>query len=72
MSTADEATTGRSWVAFGPVGAVGSIHETAEGFSFKLLSDPDFHGLFPTLDAAKGALHAALKPGSDWPEFKEH
>ena len=20
----------------------------------------------------KGALHAALKPGSEWPEFREH
>jgi hypothetical protein len=34
--------------------------------------DEDFHGMYPTLDAAKGALHAALKPGSEWPEFREH
>lgn len=64
-------TTGRVWVAFGPVGAVGAIHEIGNGYAFRLM-DEDYHGMFDTLEAAKGALHAALKPGSDWPEFKEH
>ena len=64
-------TTTRTWVAFGPVGAVGAIHEVGEGFAFRLM-DEDFHGMYATLDAAKGALHAALAPGSDWPDFREH
>jgi hypothetical protein len=72
MSADGDATSGRTWVAFGPVGAVGSIHEVDGGFNYKLLSDPDYRAVLPTLDAAKGALHAALKPGSEWPEFKEH
>ena len=72
MSNSTTSTEGRTWVAFGSVGAVGAIHEIGDGgFAFRLM-DEDFHGMFPTLDAAKGALHAALKPGSDWPEFKEH
>ncbi|HAS30757.1 MAG TPA: methyltransferase, partial [Microbacterium sp.] len=27
---------------------------------------------YPTMDVAKSALHAHLKPGSDWPQFREH
>lgn len=63
--------TGQTWVAFGPTGAVGSVHRTTDGFTYKLLGDADFRGSFDTLDAAKAALHAA-RPGSDWPEFREH
>jgi len=64
--------TGQTWVAFGSNGAVGSIHRTSEGFTFKRLGDDTFRGTFDTLDGAKGALHAALPAGSDWPEFREH
>jgi hypothetical protein len=64
--------TGQTWVAFGTNGAVGSIHRTTAGFTFKVLGDPALRGSFETLDAAKGALHAALPAGSDWPEFREH
>jgi hypothetical protein len=72
MSSESTTMTGRTWVAFGPNGAVGSMHETTGGFFIKLLNDADYRGVFPTLEAAKGALHAALPPGSDWPEFREH
>lgn len=71
MSSTTTPTTGKVWVAFGPVGAVGAIQQVGDAYSFRLM-DEDFHGSFATLDAAKGALHAALKPGSDWPEFREH
>jgi hypothetical protein len=64
--------TGQSWVAFGPSGALGSIHRVEGGYTFKLLSDDDFRAVYPTLEVAKSALHASLTPGSDWPEFKEH
>lgn len=64
--------TGQTWVAFGPNGAVGSIHRTSEGFTFKLLGDTVPRGAFDAFDAVKGALHAALPAGSDWPEFREH
>jgi hypothetical protein len=36
------------------------------------LTDDDFRGVYPTLDAAKGALFASLVPGSERPEFREH
>lgn len=71
-STKSSTETGRTWIAFGELGAVGSIHETPGGYFYRLLSDDDYRGVFPTLEAAKGALHSAMRPGSERPEFKEH
>jgi hypothetical protein len=68
----DETMTGRRWVAFGPAGAVGSIHETDEGFAVRLLNEQDYRGVYPTIEVAKSALHASMQAGSDWPEFREH
>jgi hypothetical protein len=68
----DMTLTGQTWVAFGPAGAVGSIHRVADGFTFRLISDDDFRSVYPTLDVAKSALHASLLPGAEWPEFREH
>jgi hypothetical protein len=65
-------TTGKTWVAFGPAGAVGSVHSVTDGFTFKLLTDDGFRSVYPTLEAAQGALFASLLPGTDWPEFREH
>lgn len=65
-------TTGRTWIAFGELGAVGSIHEIGDGYFYRLLSDDDYRGVFPTLEAAKGALHSAMAPGSERPDFREH
>jgi hypothetical protein len=62
----------QNWVAFGPAGAVGSIHRVDDGFIFRLLGDSEPRGTYPSLEVAKSALHAALLPGSDWPEFREH
>lgn len=64
--------TGHTWVAFGPAGAVGSIHPVDGGYAFKLLRDGNYRGVYPTLEVAKSALHASQLPGSDWPEFREH
>ena len=63
---------GQTWVAFGPAGAVGSVHRIDGGYTFKLLTDPDFRAAYPSLAVAKSALHAALLPGAEWPEFREH
>jgi hypothetical protein len=68
----ESTTVEQRWVAFGPSGAVGSIHRTAEGFQVKLLDDDRYRGSYPSLEVAKSALHAALAPGSEWPEFREH
>ena len=72
MSDTTTQTTGRTWVAFGPNGAVGSIHEVEGGFSYKLLSDGESRGGYESLDGAKGALMASLPTGSERPEFREH
>lgn len=64
--------TGRTWVAFGPNGALGSIHQTEGGYSYKLLDEHDQRGLYSSLDGAKGALMASLPSGSERPEFREH
>lgn len=72
MSNEDPTLTGQTWVAFGPAGAVGSIHRVEDGFTFKLLRDEHFRSVYPSLEVAKSALHAALLPGSEWPEFREH
>jgi hypothetical protein len=62
----------QTWVAFGPAGALGSIHAVDDGFTFRLMGDSAPRGVYPTLAVAKSALHAALERGSEWPEFKEH
>ena len=64
--------TGHRWVAMGPAGALGSVHSVEGGFTFKLLTDDGYRGVYPTLDVAQSALYAALLPGSEWPEFREH
>lgn len=69
---ADRELTGRRWVAIGPAGAVGSVHSVEGGYTFKLLDDEDFRGVYDSLEAAKNALHAAQLPGSERPEFREH
>jgi hypothetical protein len=62
----------KTWVAVGPAGAVGSVHQTDDGFTFKLVTDDGYRATYPSLEVAKSALYASLLPGSDWPEFREH
>lgn len=70
----NEQSTQQRWVAFGPNGAIGSITRRDEGYTVRLIDDPDAQdrGTFTTLDVAKSALHAGMAPGSEWPEFREH
>lgn len=62
----------KTWVAFGPAGAVGSVHKIDDKYTFKLLTDDGYRSTYPSLDVAKQALYAALAPGAEWPEFREH
>lgn len=68
----DTTLDAHTWVAFGPAGAVGSIHAAEGGYTFLLMDDDAARASYPTLAVAKSALHAALGPGSEWPDFKEH
>jgi hypothetical protein len=62
----------QSWVAMGSAGAVGSILRHGGQFSVRVSREGALRGPYGTLDAAKGALTAALGPGADRPEFREH
>ncbi|QIG40516.1 methyltransferase [Microbacterium sp. 4R-513] len=68
-----ETQTRRLWVAFGPAGAVGTIEKTGgSAYAVKMAGADAPIGTYPSMDVAKNALHAHMKPGSDWPEFREH
>jgi len=68
-----ETMTGGRWVAFGPAGAVGSIHRLAEDrYEVRLIGEEQPRGSYPSLEVAKNALHASQLPGSERPEFREH
>jgi hypothetical protein len=67
-----ETRTRRLWVAYGPAGAVGSIR-TEDGAYIVTMARADAPvGSYESLDVAKNALFSQLKPGTDWPEFREH
>ncbi|WP_168915421.1 methyltransferase [Microcella flavibacter] len=70
MSTST--TAHQTWVALGPAGAAGSIHRDGDRFTVRLRSETAERGPFDSLEVAKQALHAALGPGADRPEFHEH
>lgn len=67
----DTMTSSRRWVAMGSAGAVGSIHETSDGFVVRL-HDGSPDRAYPSLEVAKSAVLAALPTGADRPEFREH
>ena len=49
------------------------MHRIDDGsYTFRLLTDENARGEYPSLDVAKSALHASLLPGAEWPEFREH
>ncbi|MFH8250045.1 methyltransferase [Microbacterium sp. B2969] len=65
--------TRRLWVAYGPAGAVGTIEKSAEdSYAVKMAGADAAVGTYPSMEVAKNALFSHLKPGSDWPEFREH
>lgn len=81
MSVTHETTTARPaaetddhglWVAFGPVGAVGTIRRDRDGYAVALLDDAEPRGSYPSLEVAKAALRTALGPGAERPDFRAH
>jgi len=69
----NEMQTRRLWVAYGPSGAVGTIEKSGDdGYAVKMAGADASLGTYPSMEVAKNALYSQLKPGSDWPEFREH
>lgn len=65
--------TRRLWVAYGPAGAVGTIEKSSDdAYAVKMAGADAPLGTYPSMEVAKNALFSHLKPGSDWPEFREH
>ena len=60
------------WVAYGTNGVVGSIRKDEQGYTVTLAGAEDATGTYPSLEAAKGALHSRTTPGSPWPRFEKH
>lgn len=70
MSTTDTHTA--LWVAYGPSGVAGSIRKDQEGYTVTMAGADARTGTYPTMEIAKNALHAHMRPGSAWPTFQEH
>lgn len=61
------------WVAYGAEGnVVGTIRRSDDGYTAAITDADASLGTYPTMDIAKNALHGHLRPGSAWPQFKEH
>ncbi|WP_226531210.1 methyltransferase [Microbacterium paraoxydans] len=60
------------WVAYGRNGVVGSIRHDDDGYHVTMAEADAEASTYPSLASAKGALHARMAPGSDWPRFQEH
>jgi hypothetical protein len=68
-----QATTTRTiWVASGPSGVVGTIRKDDDGYTVTMAGAESSAGVYPSMDVAKSALFARMRPGSDWPTFREH
>jgi hypothetical protein len=70
MSTTD--TPHALWVAYGTSGVVGSIRKGADGYTVTMAGADERTGTYPTMEIAKSALRSHMRPGSDWPAFREH
>jgi hypothetical protein len=60
------------WVAYGSSGVVGSIRKDDDGYVVTMAGADASAGSYPSMDVAKNALFARMKPGSEWPQFREH
>jgi hypothetical protein len=64
--------TRRLWVAYGPAGAVGTIRKSDDAYVVVMAGKDEPTGSYPSMEVAKNALFSHLRPGSEWPEFREH
>ena len=67
-----ETSTRRLWVAYGPVGVVGTIQKDGEGYTVHMAGADAALGTYPSMDIAKRALQSHLKPGAEPAQYREH
>ena len=67
-----ETGTRRLWVAYGQAGAVGIIRKDDDAYTVTMAGAEEPVGSYETMDVAKNALYSHLRPGVDWPQFREH
>lgn len=60
------------WVAYGSNGVSGSIRHEESGYLVVMAGADEALGSYPSLEAAKGALHSHMSPGSAWPRYEQH
>ncbi len=70
MSTTETASA--LWVAYGNDGVVGTVRKGEDGYTVTMAGADAAAGTYPSMEIAKSALHARLKPGADWPSFRQH
>lgn len=71
MSTTSSAST--LWVAYASEGnVVGTIRKADDSYTVTMAGAEEALGSYPTMEIAKNALHAHMRPGSDRPQFREH
>lgn len=67
-----ETQTRGLWVAYGASGVVGMIRKDAGTYAVTMAGADHALGSYDTMEVAKSALYSQLKPGSEWPRFREH
>ncbi|MGZ0710692.1 methyltransferase (plasmid) [Coraliomargarita sp. W4R53] len=70
MSTTE--THHAMWIAYGNAGVAGSIRKGDSGYTVTMAGADAVLGTYETMEIAKSALHSHMRPGSDWPSFREH
>ncbi|MDX2375534.1 methyltransferase [Microbacterium sp. LRZ72] len=60
------------WVAYGATGVVGTIRKDDDEYTVTMADADAPAGTYPSMEVAKSALHSHMRPGSDWPEFRQH
>lgn len=65
-------TTLALWVAYGTNGVAGSIRHEDDNYIVVMAGADAAAGAYPSLEAAKGALHSRMTPGSAWPRYQQH
>jgi enoyl-[acyl-carrier-protein] reductase (NADH) len=69
----DTTSSSTLWLAYGSEDqVVGSIRKADGAYTVTMAGAAQSLGSYPSMDVAKSALHGHMRPGADWPRFREH